>query len=253
MLSSCIDITSTGRSGASTRMCFINSTPLVVFSEMSTIARSTGFFSRKAMAAGALSASPATTRSLSWFRSTLTPCRVTGWSSTSRMRRLSGDFAGLGGAEGFFSDAVVFMRYGEGGEMAGNACAASGTGIGGKDAADHGGPVAHQAQAAAGGMLMRAGVEAAAIICDQQAVFALARGERDADVPRLAVADGVVHRLLGDAVKVHGGEMVARRRLAPHHEAGLDAVQGTGVGRHFAERHDQAGVLQLHRTQTTGE
>jgi hypothetical protein len=33
-------------------MCFISSTPLVVFSEMSTIARSTGFFSRKAIGRG---------------------------------------------------------------------------------------------------------------------------------------------------------------------------------------------------------
>jgi hypothetical protein len=60
--------------------------------------------------------------------------------------RLSGDFAALGDAEGFFSDAIVFMRCDKSGEMTCDSCAASRAGIRGKDAAKHGGPVAHQAQ-----------------------------------------------------------------------------------------------------------
>src|SRR6478735_5016611 len=254
MLSSCIDITSTGRSGASTRMCFINSTPLVVFSEMSTIARSTGFFSRKAIAAGALSASPATVRSLSWLSSTLTPCRVTGWSSTSRMRRLSGDFvAGFGDGVGFFSNTVVFMRCGKGGEMAGDACTAARTGIRGENAANHGGPIAHQAEAAAGRLPVCSRIEATTVVGHQQTVFAPARGERDANMTGLPVADGVVHRLLGDAVKMHGGKVVAGRRLAAHDEAGLDTVERAGMDGHFAERDHQARVLELNRTKPSGQ
>ncbi|MEJ1974233.1 MAG: hypothetical protein WDM96_17775 [Lacunisphaera sp.] len=121
-------------------------------------------------------------------------------------------------------------------------------------AADHGGPVTHQAQAAAGRLAVRGGFESAAVVRDHEAVLVLTGRQRDADLACLAVPDRIVQPPPGRCGR--GGERPDGRTAAAaraRREMRLDAVQGLRLRRHFLEGEHEAGVLKLDRAQAAGQ
>src|SRR5262245_20433048 len=117
-------------------------------------------------------------------------------------------------------------------------------------ATDETGSLAHgvQPQATSAGSRR----EAAPVVGDLQDDLFGVGAEREAHVPRLAVTERVVDRLLGDAIQVRGEDAVVNGHRSRANEA-TERPAAAGGARELLQRRGQAVGLHLHGEETFGD